>query len=89
MAGLDVLKAHGVDWNVLTTIHAVNSDHGRQVYRFLRDNLGARFIQFIPIIERATPDTLQTADAGWGSRVHGRPLYIQDGSLVTRRSIGP
>jgi uncharacterized protein len=89
MAGLDVLKAHGVDWNVLTTIHAVNSDHGRQVYRFLRDDLGATFIQYIPIIERATPDTLQAADAGWGSGVHGRPLYIQDGSLVTHRSIGP
>jgi uncharacterized protein len=89
MAGLDVLKAHGVDWNVLTTIHAVNSDQGRQVYRFLRDNLGATFIQFIPIIERATPDTLQIADSGWGSGVHGRPLYIQDGSLVTHRSIGP
>jgi hypothetical protein len=41
MAGLDVLKRHGVDWNVLTTIHAVNGDHGREVYRFLRDELGA------------------------------------------------
>ena len=89
MAGLDVLKGHDVDWNVLTTIHAVNADHGRQVYRFLRDNLGATFIQYIPIIERATPDTLPIADAGWGSGVHGRPLYIQDGSLVTHRSIGP
>ena len=89
MQGLDVLKAHEVDWNVLTTIHAVNSDHGRQVYRFLRDNLGATFIQYIPIIERATPDTLQIADSGWGSGVHGRPLYVQEGSLVTHRSIRP
>ena len=89
MRGLDVLKRHEVDWNVLTTIHAVNGDHGRAVYRFLRDGLGATFVQFIPIIERATPDTLAIADAGWGSGVHGRPLYIQDGSLVTHRSIGP
>ena len=35
--GLDVLKAHGVDWNVLTTLHAANGDHGRRVYRFLRE----------------------------------------------------
>jgi len=89
MMGLDVLKRHDVDWNVLTTIHAVNAEHGRQVYRFLRDDLGATFIQYIPIIERATPDTLPIADAGWGSGVHGRPLYVQDGSLVTHRSIGP
>jgi uncharacterized protein len=89
MRGLDVLKRHEVDWNVLTTVHAVNGDHGGQVYRFLRDDLGATFIQYIPIIERATPETLQIADAGWGSGVHGRPLYVQDGSLITHRSIGP
>ena len=57
MRGLDVLKRHGVEWNVLTTIHAVNGDHGREVYTFLRDELGASFIQFIPIIERATEQT--------------------------------
>src|SRR5256885_7887237 len=85
--GLDVLKRHQVDWNVLTTIHAVNGDHGTEVYRFLRDALGAAYIQFIPIIERATPETLEIADAGWGSGVQGRPLYTQDGSLVTHRSV--
>jgi len=89
LRGLDVLKRHAVDWNVLTTIHAVNGDHGREVYRYLRDGLGATFIQYIPIIERATPETLPIADAGWGSHVHGRPLYRQDGSLVTHRSVGP
>ena len=87
--GLDALKSHQVDWNVLTTVHAVNGDHGRDVYRFLRDDLGATFIQLIPIIERATPQTLPIADTGWGSGVHGRPLYVQDGSLVTHRSVGP
>jgi len=89
MLGLDVLKRHEVEWNVLTTVHAVNGDHGRQVYRFLRDELGTTFIQYIPIIERATPDTLPIADSGWSSGVHGRPLYVQDGSLVTPRSIWP
>ena len=84
--GLDVLKQHGVDWNVLTTIHAVNGGHGRQIYRFLRDDLGAAFIQ---IIGRATADTLPVADAGWGHGVRGRPLYTQDGTLVTHRSVGP
>ena len=89
MRGLDVLRRHGVDWNVLTTVHAVNGDHGRAVYTFLRDDLGATFIQYIPIIERATEQTLPIADAGWGGGVRGRPLYTQDGTLVTHRSIGP
>jgi uncharacterized protein len=87
--GLDVLKKHDVDWNVLTTIHAANGDHGRAVYTFLRDELGAAFVQFIPIIERATPETFDVAETGWGHGVRGRPLYVQDGSLVTHRSVGP
>ena len=87
MRGLDVLKRHSVEWNVLTTIHAANGDHGRAVYTFLRDALGADFIQFIPIIERATAETLQIANNGWGDGVVGRPLYTQDGSLVTERSV--
>ena len=87
--GLDVLKKHGVDWNVLTTVHAANGDQGGRVYRFLRDDLGATFIQFIPIIERATPETLDVANSGWGGEVKGRPLYTQHGDLVTDRSIGP
>jgi serine-type anaerobic sulfatase-maturating enzyme len=87
--GLDVLKRHGVEWNVLTTMHAANGDHGRAVYTFLRDELGATFMQFIPIIERATEQTLPIAEAGWGHGVAGRPLYTQQGGLVTRRSIGP
>ncbi len=86
--GLDVLKTHGVDWNVLTTLHDANGDQGRRVYGFLRDELGATFIQFIPIIERATPETLAVADSGWGGHVNGRPLYTQTGELVTHRSIG-
>ncbi|MGH3507929.1 MAG: SPASM domain-containing protein, partial [Nocardioidaceae bacterium] len=89
LKGLDVLKRHGVEWNVLTTVHAVNGDHGSVVYRYLRDQLGASYVQFIPIIERATPATLRIADEGWGSGVHGRPLYVQDGSLVTHRSVSP
>ena len=89
MKGLGVLKRHQVDWNVLTTVHAVNGNHGREVYRFLRDELSARFIQYIPIIERATERTLPAADTGWSGRVKGRPLYLQEGNLVTHRSVGP
>lgn len=89
MRGLEVLKRHGVDWNVLTTVHAANGDRGGEVYRFLRDDLGATFIQYIPIIERATAETLPIADSGWGEDVAGRPLYTQEGTLVTRRSVKP
>jgi len=50
--GLDLLKAHEVEWNILCTVHAANEDHPLEVYRFFRDELGARHIQLIPIVER-------------------------------------
>ena len=39
--GLDRLKAHDVNWNVLCTVHAANQGHPLEVYRFFRDQLGA------------------------------------------------
>lgn len=89
MAGLDVLRRHGVEWNALTTVHAANHDRGREVYRFLRDDCGARFMQFIPIVERTTPELLPIANEGWGEHVRDRPLYVQEGVLVTERSVPP
>jgi len=89
MNGLAALRRNGVDWNALTTIHAANEHRGRDVYRFLRDECGARFMQFIPIVERATPETIEAANAGWGVRVKERPLYQQRGTLVTDRSVSP
>jgi uncharacterized protein len=52
MVGLRLLQKHGVEFNVLTTVHAANADHGLEVYRFLRDQVGTQYIQFIPIVER-------------------------------------
>ncbi|RME76599.1 MAG: anaerobic sulfatase maturase, partial [Chloroflexi bacterium] len=52
MDGLALLKKHRVEFNILTTVHAANAGHPLEVYRFLRDEAGARFIQFIPIVER-------------------------------------
>jgi uncharacterized protein len=84
--GLDALREAGVDWNALTTIHAANADHGREVYHFLRDDLGARFVQFIPIIERvAEADADGVPWTSW----RDRPLYVQDGDRVTGRSVTP
>jgi uncharacterized protein len=52
MRGLAALRRHDVEWNALTTVHAANQDRGREVYAFLRDACAARFMQFIPIVER-------------------------------------
>jgi uncharacterized protein len=88
MRGWEYLRKHGVDVNILCTLHAANADHPVEMYRFFRDTLHAEFLQLIPIIERATPATLAVANQGWGERPGGdRPLYVQEGSLVTERSV--
>lgn len=51
MAGMRILRKHGVDFNTLTTVHRKNARHPKEVYRFLRSE-GSGFIQFIPIVER-------------------------------------
>ncbi len=49
-----------------------------------------QWMQFIPIIERATLDTLPIANLGWRERPGAqRLLYTQSGSLVTKRSVTP
>jgi len=89
MCGWEALRRHAVDVNILCTIHAANGDHPLEVYRFFRDELQAAYLQFIPIVERATPELLPLANQGWGERPGAdRPLYTQRGSLVTERSVG-
>jgi len=88
MRGWEYLSKHDVDTNILCTVHAANADHPLEVYRFFRDELHAEFIQFIPIIERMTDDSLEQANAGWGVLSNGtRPLYKLSGNKVTKRSV--
>lgn len=56
-AAARLLSKHGAEFNVLCTVNAANVDHPYDVYRYFRDELGARFLQFIPIVEVATQPT--------------------------------
>ncbi len=90
MKGWEKLMLHGVDVNILCTVHAANADYPMEVYHFFRDELKAQYMQFIPIVERATQETLSLANQGWGEHPGGeRPLYTQIGELVTDRSVRP
>lgn len=82
MEGLGVLRKHGVEYNTLTTLHHANAGKGREVYRFLRDECGSQFQQYIPIVERLAGESVE-AWTSW----RDRPLYEQVGDHVTERSI--
>lgn len=62
--------------------------HPLEVYYYFRNELEAQYIQFIPIVERVTPETLPMANMGWSERPGGdRLLYTQTGNLVTDLSV--
>src|SRR3954452_18535632 len=87
LAAARLLAKHEVDVNILCTVNAANQDRGLEVYRYFRDDVGARYLQFIPNGGRAPAESLRPANAGWGTSGRDvRPLSPLDGSLVTERS---
>ena len=74
MQGLHLLQKHGVEYNILVTVNRVNADHPLEVYRFLRDEVGTSWIQFIPAIERLH---------------QGEVTIFQQGNTVSERSVQP
>jgi uncharacterized protein len=74
MDGLGHLRAHGVEYNVLAAVHARNAAYPLEVYRFLRDEAGAQFIQFLPIVERGSSPGKSAGERSVGARAYGEFL---------------
>ncbi len=91
MAGIALLKQHGVEFNILTTLHAANAGHPLAVYRFLRDEVRTEFMQFIPIVERDNETGFQEGERltprSVGSRQYGDFLIAIFDEWV-RRDVG-
>lgn len=51
MRGLDCLRAAGAEFNLLTLVSQSNVHDPLGTYRYLRDTLGARYLQFIECVE--------------------------------------
>ena len=63
LRGHALLVAHHVEYNVLCTVNAANQHHPLDVYRFFRDELDAKHVQFIPIVERENVDGVPYGNA--------------------------
>ena len=74
MRGLRLLQKHGVEYNILTAVNRLNADHPLEVYRFLRDEAGAAWMQFIPAIERLNEEEV---------------FLRREGKIVSDRSVLP
>lgn len=53
MRGVELLKKHQVEYNVMAVINSDNVKHPLEVYNFFKE-IGCQFIQFSPIVERVS-----------------------------------
>ena len=52
--GLRLLSKYQVEWNAMATVNFLNVEQPLEFYRFFRDELGCRYLQFTPVVERTT-----------------------------------
>jgi len=60
-----LMKAHAVEFTVLAAVSAENVDRPLEFYHFLRDEVGTRFIELIPVVED-TADYRNLRAEEWG-----------------------
>ena len=51
MKGIHLLNKYGVDWNAMAVVNNLNADYPLEFYNFFKE-IGCRYIQFTPIVER-------------------------------------
>lgn len=54
MRGIQLLNKHHVEWNALAVVNDFNADYPLDFYHFFKE-IGCRYIQFTPIVERLLP----------------------------------
>jgi serine-type anaerobic sulfatase-maturating enzyme len=82
-----LMRRLGVEFNVLCTVNAANSRRPLDVYRFFRDELGAGYVQLIPIVERAGEGPRPVSERSVDPGDYGRFLVAVFDEWV-RRDVG-
>jgi uncharacterized protein len=87
-----LLRKHKVNFATLSCVNRLTAKHPLEVYRFLRDEIGSKRMQFIPIVEPV--GFRQVAPGRWDQRlmpVLGSPEACpgKPGSIVEDWSVGP
>ena len=62
--GIRILTKYHIEWNAMATVNAGNVEHPLEFYRFFRDELECRYLQFTPVVER-------TSTTNGGRLLHG------------------
>jgi uncharacterized protein len=91
-AATKLLKRHGVPFNTLTCVNRFNARKPLDVYRFLRNEVGSTYMQFIPIVEykgfeKTAPHKWDNAALPRDGEPEARPGHPN--SIVTDWSVDP
>lgn len=67
MKGVELLKKHGVDFNIMGVVNDYNSDYPLQFYHFFK-SIDCHYIQFAPIVEQidGKPARWNVRSRAWG-----------------------
>lgn len=52
MQGIEMLDRYEVEWNAMAVVNDITAARPLDFYRFFRDELECRFLQFTPVVER-------------------------------------
>ncbi len=63
--GIDLLNKFQVEWNAMAVVNDYNAVYPLDFYRFFRDELECRYLQFTPIVERGMDCNVSPRQ--WGS----------------------
>lgn len=64
MHGIDLLNKYDVEWNAMAVVNDFNADYPLDFYRFFRDEIGCKFLQFTPIV---SPTPASVSPSQWGN----------------------
>ena len=77
MNGIRLLNKHRVEWNAMAVVNDFNADYPLDFYHFFKE-IGCRFIQFAPIVERL----FQHDDGRYLAAVHEGGQELADFSVT-------
>lgn len=64
MHGIDLLNKYDVKWNAMAVVNDYNADYPLDFYRFFRDEISCKFLQFTPIV---SPIPTSVSPSQWGN----------------------
>lgn len=90
MRTVEFFRRSGVEYNTLSVVNRLSEGRGAEIYRFFRDTVGSRYMQFLPAVEHVvdvegfhrpmivSPDREGARPAEWSVTAEGYGEFLCD-----------